>query len=285
MVGTELRRQLADRGDTVVSLVRRPAESAGESSWAPERGEIDPAVLEGVDAVVNLAGASLSRLPWTRAYRSLILDSRIDTTRTLVNAFSAAATPPPVLINASAIGIYGDRGDEPLDESSPGGTGFLADVVRQWEAAARAAPAPTRVVCVRTGLVLGPGGAMARLLPIVRAGIAGPLGSGRQRWSWISLYDEAAAIRHLIDTPVEGPVDLVAPEPARASEVIRELARQSHRPYWLPVPAPAISLVLGEAGRELLLASQDVSSRKLRESGFDFRDATLQRAIAALLQS
>ncbi|WP_378146715.1 TIGR01777 family oxidoreductase [Cnuibacter sp. UC19_7] len=282
VIGTELARQLREAGHTALVLVRRPAQTPFERSWDPEARWLRVGILDGVDAVVNLSGASISRLPWTLQYKREILQSRIGATATLVDAMAKAETPPRVFISGSAVGYYGDRPGEILTEESAPGDGFLAKVCVAWERAAAPASAHSRVVYARTGLVLGEQGALKPIRMLAKLGLAGPLGDGRQHWPWISLFDEAAALRHLIETEVAGPMNLVAPGPVPAGEIIREVAEDLGRPYWLPAPAWAIKLGLADAGRELLLADQDVSSARLTESGFEFRDTTVPEALAAV---
>jgi uncharacterized protein (TIGR01777 family) len=284
LIGTEFRRQLVAAGHTPLRLVRRAAREPDEYRWNPATLSVDVGLLDTVDAVVNLSGASLSRLPWTPAYRRTILHSRVQTTRTLTDAITRAANPPAVLLNASAVGFYGDRPGEKLVESSPAGRGFLAGVVSSGEREAARASAATRVVSFRTGLVLARGGALAPLVPLARLGLAGPLGSGRQRWPWISLHDEAAALVHLLTSELSGPVNLVGPTPASQNEVVGRLARGLHRPYGLlPVPAPLLTLALQDAGRDLLLADQRVSSALLQAGGFTFAHDTAASAIEWML--
>lgn len=223
-IGTELRRQLTDHGHTVHTLVRREPRTATEHNWAPAARILDCRLLEGVDAVVNLSGASLNRLPWTRRRRATILDSRVQSTQTLTDAMRMVDSPPPVFVCASAVGIYGDQPGARLTDTASPGTGFLSDVVRAWEATAHLAPENTRVVTVRTGLVIGPGGALTPLMRLARLGLAGPLGSGGQYWPWISLYDEAAAIHHVLTSEMSGPVNLAGPTPATANRLFRRLA-------------------------------------------------------------
>jgi uncharacterized protein (TIGR01777 family) len=283
LIGTALARRLERDGEHVVRLVRGAPLGRGQVTWRPEVGVLDPDVLVGADAVVNLSGASLSRLPWTPRYRELIVDSRLSATNTIVRALGELherGERMPALISASAVGFYGSRPGEELDEASATGTGFLADLVRRWEKAADAAP--TRVVLLRTGVVLAPGGALGPILRIARAGLAGPLGTGRQHWPWISLEDEIGAIVHAIHSELSGPVNLVGPAPATAGELIREVARSIRRPYWLPAPAVALRVALGAAARELLLADQLVRPAVLTRDGFAFRHETPRVAIAAL---
>ncbi|GLK18447.1 TIGR01777 family oxidoreductase [Herbiconiux flava] len=282
-IGTELTRQLRAEGHTVLILVRRPARTPTERSWDPEARWIPSAVVEGVDAIVNLSGASISKLPWTLPYKREILQSRVLATSTLVDAIARTENPPSVFISGSAVGFYGDRPGETLTESSPLGTGFLAKVTDAWERAAAPAAARTRLVTARTGLVVGKGGgALKPLTLLAKLGLAGPVGSGEQIWPWISLYDEAAALRYLLTSDLSGPVNLVGPRPAPASEVVRTLAEDLHRPYWLPAPAWALKAALADAGRDLLLADQDVSAQKLLFNGFTFRDGTIEAALSQI---
>lgn len=294
MIGRALAERLTASGDEVVRLVRRRAGAdrgigarAGEAPWDPAAGVLDPAVLDGADAVVNLSGASTGRLPWTSAYKKVIITSRLDATRTLVDAMHAAAGPPAVFISASAVGIYGDRGNEELTETSVAGMGYLSAVCRAWERAANEASDVTRVVTARTGLVVGPGPAMQRLRMLTLAGLAGPLGTGRQWWPWISLRDEVAAIEHIIGAgrgsahgrTLSGPVNLAGPTPATQAGFSRSLARRLRRPYGMPVPAFALRLALRDAADDLLLGSQRVVPAVLLADGFRFRDDTVDSAI------
>lgn len=285
LIGTELTGQLRSAGHAVRTLVRREPTTADESQWEPAAGEIDADVVASADAVVNLSGASLSRLPWTPRYRRTLLSSRLNATHTLTRAMAGAQNPPSVLLNASAVGYYGSRPGEELTEDSTRGNGFLAQMAADWEAAAHTAPAGVRVVTFRTGLVIASGGALRPIMLLTRAGLGGRLGSGRQHWPWISLYDEAAAIVHLLTSNLSGPVNLVGPEPAVASQVTRRVAHDLHRPHLLTVPRPAISLMLGEAGRELLLADQRVSAARLVASGFRFRHPTVEDAVDQAVRS
>ena len=283
MIGTELVRRLRAEAHDVLRLVRREPQSQDERAWTPSARMIDVGLLDETDAVVNLAGASLNRLPWTPAHRRRILASRLEATGTLAEAMRQTSSPPAVFVSGSAVGYYGDRPGQVLTESSTKGTGFLSDVVDAWERAAHLAPQATRVVTVRTGVVIGRGGAMAPLLPLARAGLVGPIAGGRQHWPWVSLRDEAAAIAHLLTSTLSGPVNVVGPEPATAADVLRALTAAVHRPYGLPLPRAAVSLGLGEAGRELLLADQRVLPQRLLDDGFVFRDATVQDAMAQLV--
>lgn len=283
-IGSELTAQLEGTGHTVLTLVRRPARTTTERTWDPEARWLKTGIIDGVDAVVNLSGASISRLPWTLSYKKEILQSRISATTTLADAILRCETPPAVFVSGSAVGFYGDRPGEQLTEASPMGTGFLAKVADAWERAAEPAGARTRLVTARTGIVVGKGGgALKPLTLLTKAGLAGPLGSGQQIWPWISLYDEAAAIRHLLfDSGLSGPVNLVGPRPVSATVIARDLAEDLKRPFWLPAPSWAIKAALADAGRDLLLSDQDVSSQKLAADGFTFRDDTIDAAISRM---
>lgn len=281
LIGSELTRQLEARGDTVVRLVRRAATSANEITWDPGIGQLDPAALTGIDAVVNLAGANIGKLPWTKKYRAELIDSRLNSTRTLVNAINDAGTRPKVFASASGSGFYGDTGQATAVETDAAGEGFLADLCVSWEAEAARVNSNVRLVLLRTGIVLAAkSGALARLLPLIRMGVGGPLGSGRQWWSWISLKDEARAIVHLLDSPsASGPFNLVAPTATTNLNLVKALAKQLGRPALLPAPAFALRAALGEAADDLLLCNQKLSGQKLAASGFDFSHADLEGAL------
>lgn len=284
LIGTELVRQLTAAGHSVQRLVRRPPRTEHEFSWAPDAKIIDFRLLESVDAVISLSGASLNRIPWTARYRQQILRSRVKATQALVEGMSMAASPPPVFLSGSAVGFYGDRPGETLTEESARGTGFLADVVVEWEAAARLAPSGTRTALLRTGVVLAPGGGALKPLTLAtRFGLGSTVGHGTQHWPWISLHDEAAAIVHLLTSTLEGPVNLVGPTPATSEEITRRLAIDLHRPHVLKLPEAVVGIGMGEMGRELLLPSQKVVPAKLEEDGFVFRHRTSDDAIDAVL--
>jgi len=281
-IGTELTRQLETEGHTVLKLVRRAATGSDEFTWSPTDHSIDKAAIEEADAVINLAGASTGRIPWTASYKREILYSRIDGTQTIVDAIAGAQNPPTVFLSGSAVGFYGDQPGVVLDESSAKGTGFLSDVVDAWETAARMTPPSTRVVTFRTGLVVGRGGAFTPLIPLTRVGLGARFGSGKQNWPWISLHDEAAAIAHLLTSKLEGVVTLAAPGGATAQEVTRALAQALGRWHPWVIPEFAVRL-LGDAGVQLLLWSEDVAPSKLLADGFTFRDDTLAKAMAQLV--
>lgn len=289
LVGSALVADLRERGHGVRRLVRRGADSDGGSAaravptgddgavrqvlWDPRTGELDPAALEGAGAVVNLAGAGIGDHRWTPAYKQKLLGSRTTTTSLLARTI-ARLDEPPVLVNASAVGAYGDRGDELLTEASARGDDFLAQLVKAWEnATAPAAEAGARVVWLRSGIVLAPsGGALGRMLPLLRLGLGGPLGGGRQWWSWITLADEVAVIRHVIDANVRGPVNAVAPEPTTNRELTRALARALSRPAGLAVPRFALRLAVGQFADDLT-ASQRVVPAVLNRTGFTWTHA------------
>jgi uncharacterized protein (TIGR01777 family) len=275
-IGRALVAELTSAGWTVTRLVRGPATQANEVSWDPASGALDPTAVSGADAVINLSGASISRMPWTRAIRESIVASRREATTTLVTAINAAKLAPKVFLSGSAVGIYGDQGDSELTEGSARGAGFLADVVDSWEA--DAAHATCRTVFLRTGLVLGDGGALAPLRLATSFFAGARVGSGKQWWPWISHRDEIRAIVHLIDSKLKGAVNLVGPTPARSVEVTRALASIMTRPHLFVIPAFAIGLI-GDAGRELLLWSQKVSPTALENDGFVFEHRTVVDAL------
>ena len=264
-------------------LVRREPRALYEIGWDPASGKLDPGDLSGVTAVVHLAGAGVGEHRWTPAYKQEILASRVNGTATIATAL-AHLGEPIALVSGSAIGAYGDRGDEVLTEDSDTGKGFLAEVVRAWEAATiPAQSAGLRVVHARTGLVLTPdGGAMQRILPLARFGLAGPLGTGRQFWSWITLRDEVRALAHLIDQDIVGPVNLVSTQPLRQAEIMKALGAQLRRPAVLPAPALALKVVLGEFASDIL-ASDRILPSVLTASGFVFEHDTIERALRWLL--
>lgn len=283
MIGTELQRQLTAHGHEVRTLVRRPPRSETEFTWDPEARVVDTAVFDTVDAVVNLSGASIARIPWTRGYQNQILDSRVNATLTLAEAMARAATPPRVFLSGSAVGFYGDRPGVQLTEYVGKGEGFLSNVVAAWEETAALAPEATRTVLLRTGLVVGSGGAMTPLRLLTSLGAAARIGTGAQHWPWISLYDEAAAMRHLLTSTVHGPVNLAGPTAVTSAEFTRALARALRRWHLLAIPRPVITTLMGDAGRELLLASQWQVPAALLADDFQFRHETVEQAIDALI--
>jgi uncharacterized protein len=284
-IGTALIERLTADGHEVVSLVRRRAQGPDEASWSPAAGIIDFTVMDRVDAVVNLSGASLARLPWTKTYRGEINDSRVTATRTLADAMRKARRPPEVFLSASAVGFYGDRPGELLTEFSSAGSGFLAEVVSRWEAAASLAPHATRTVVFRTGIVVGQGGAMQRVGMLTRFGLSGRLGTGGQHWPWIALADEVASIAHLLASNVSGAVNLTGPTPATADRVMAAMAERMHRPYTFTVPERMLELALGRAAEELLLSSQKVRPQRLIDDGYRFEHVTIESALDAMLSA
>lgn len=286
LIGGALSAYLRARGDEVRHLVRHPPRAPHEVQWHPASRTLDPAALEGVDAVVHLAGAGVGDRRWTPAYKQQILQSRADGTTAVATAMAAIGAPTR-LVSGSAVGIYGrDHADRFLTEESPVGSDFLAEVVRVWEASAEPArEAGVSVALARTGtMVLSQtGGPMERILALARLGLGGPLGSGRQYWSWVTLHDEVRALAHLLDQPeLEGPVNICTSEPTRQKDFAAELGRQLHRPAVLPAPSPAIRLVLGEfAGA--VLGSQRVLPTRLTASGFALDHADLRTAISWVL--
>ena len=281
-VGTALSSALRSRGDTVVQLVRRqPADPATEIRWQPAEGELDPDAISGADVVINLNGRSISDGRWTDAVKSQLRSSRLESTGTLVRAIGRAAAPPSLLVSASATGYYGDRGDEVLDETAAGGEGFLADLAADWETAAEQARSDrTRVVEIRLGMVLGKdGGALDRMLTPFKLGLGGPIGAGDQWWPWIAMADVVGAVEHIIGRDdIDGPVNLVGPQPVTSRDFARALGGYLGRPAFLPAPAFAVKAALGEMAEALLLASTNVAPKALEESGYRFRAPTVAEA-------
>jgi uncharacterized protein (TIGR01777 family) len=284
-LGRHLIGRLTGDGHDVVGLVRRPPSRPDEIRWDPAAGALEPAVLSGVDAVVNLAGAGVGDHRWTTRYKNLLVSSRVDTTSTLAKAIVAvpADARPRLLLNASAVGWYGDTGERPVDEEAPAGDGFLPDLCRVWEAATRPAEdAGTRVVRIRSGLVLHRDGGMLKpMLLQFRLGAGGKLGSGRQYMPWIALDDWLTAVVFLLArTDVAGPVNVVGPAPVTSAEFAKALGAELHRPSLLPVPAFALRLALGEFSVEALTSSR-VLPGVLNRSGFHFAHSTLASALHA----
>jgi uncharacterized protein (TIGR01777 family) len=287
LIGSALVRSLEADGHHATRLVRRAPEGAGEVRWDPAAGTLLGAALEGHDAAVHLAGASIGGHRWTDEYKATIRDSRVQGTSLLARTLASLDRPPAVLASGSAVGFYGDRGDEELTEQSGPGTGFLAEVVQAWEEAAEPArEAGMRVAHLRSGVVETPdGGALKRQLLPFKAGLGGRIGSGRQWLSWISLADEVGAIRHVLEHPeVVGPVNLTAPEPVTNTEFTRILGRALRRPTVLPTPTPALHVLLGrQLVAEMLLGGQRVLPAVLAASGYQFRHPTFEGALAAML--
>lgn len=286
LLGTALAGSLAAEEAEVVRLVRRAPAGPGQLQWNPAAadGGLAPGALSGFDAVVHFSGAPVAGGRWTPARKQLLRSSRIGTTRALVRALLAAPSPPAVLACASAIGFYGQTGDRAADETAPNGTGFLAELVRDWEAAAEpAAQGGIRVISLRSGLVLSRrGGLLAPMLPAFRLGLGARVGDGAQYMSWIAVDDHVRAVRFLLDrADISGPVNLTAPEPATNAEFTSALAAALHRPALLAVPSPVVRLALGELSGELLGSARILPAR-LQQAGFPFRYSQLGPALAAM---
>jgi uncharacterized protein (TIGR01777 family) len=284
LIGTALCSALEAGGHQVVRLVRG---GGGPVTWDPAAGILDDQAFDGVDAVVNLAGAGIGDKRWSPARKQEILDSRIKSTDLLSRRLASLPAKPRVLVSGSAVGFYGDRGDEQLDEESPAGAGFLVGLVQRWEAAtAPASEAGVRVVHLRSGIVQSPaGGALGKQLPLFKFGVGGRLASGRQYVSWISIDDEVGAILHALTTEdLVGPANLTAPNPVTNASYTKTLARVLGRPALIPVPRFGLALVFGrEAAGEMLVGGQRVLPRKLEQSGYRFRQPDLEGALRSLL--
>ncbi len=289
LIGGALRRHLTDRGDSVLRVVRRAPQGPDELRWDPSRGELDESVLSEVDAVVNLAGVGIGDKRWNAEHKREVERSRTDATATVAQALVRVneQTGRSIrLVNASAVGYYGDRGDEVLSERSAAGHDFLAGVVARGEEATEPAiEAGLPVACARTGLVMSPdGGAFSPLLLLGRLGLGGPMGTGREWWPWITLVDEVAALTHLVDhDEITGPVNLVAPTPARQKDIARELGRALHRPAFVPAPRFALRAVVGEFA-DSIIASQRLEPEVLTGTGFRFEHADLTSAVSWLVR-
>ena len=286
LIGSALVARLRATGHVVRRLVRSGRDAqAGDVSWNPEAGTLDPSALAGCDAIIHLAGAPVAER-WTASHKRDIRDSRVKGTALLAKAVAAMAVKPRVVLSGSATGYYGDRGDEQLDERSAPGTGFLADVARAWEGAAEPiAQAGVRLVLLRTGVVLSPdGGALGKMLPPFRMGLGGPMGSGRQWISWISLNDQVRAIEHALATDgLRGPVNLVSPNPMTNAMFATTLGRVLRRPALMPLPAFALELMFGEMAEATVLAGQRVVPQALGGAGFQCAEPTLEGALRAML--
>ena len=276
LIGSALVPFLRKDGHEVLTLVRREPRQPTERRW--DGISMEPSVLEGADAVVHLAGVGVGDRRWNADHKRAVLESRVKGTAAVASAVARARVP--VLLSSSAVGWYGDTGDRTTDETGPAGTGFLADVCRSWERATEAAEGVSRVVHLRPGIVQsGQGGALGKQLPLFKAGLGAPLGSGRQWVSWISMADQVAAIRHLLTADVRGPVNLVAPQPVTNRDFTKVLGRVLHRPTLpIGVPGPALRLALGEFATEVL-TGQRLSPAVLTESGFAFQHTELESAL------
>jgi uncharacterized protein (TIGR01777 family) len=286
LIGQALTKQLNASGHTTVAAVRREPRRNDEVQWNPATGEMSPSAFDGVDAVVHLAGAGIGDKRWTDSYKMEILQSRTLGTALLADTMASLATKPSVFLSGSAIGIYGQRDDSELGEDATIGTGFLADVCRDWEAAsAPASAAGIRTVLLRTGIVLSPkGGALKKQLPLFKLGLGGKFGNGKQWQSWISITDEVNAIIHLLTSQLSGAVNLTAPQPVTNSEFTRVLAGVLSRPAIVPIPSFGPKLLLGgELADALLFTGQRVVPNALLADGFTFTHPTLDVALRALL--
>ena len=281
LIGAALVAQLQSDGYKVLKLVRRPPRAADEVSWDSKKGEIDLKSLEGVDAVFHLAGAGVGDKRWTAAYRSQILNSRLLGTTTIANA--CEQLQPEVFISASAIGYYGETGNREVTEVDRGGDDFLSIVCREWELVANLAPS-VRTIKLRTGLVLDPtGGALGRMIPLFKFGIGGKLGSGKQWWSWITLHDQVRAMIFLMQSEIEGAVNITSPNPVTNKEFTAALAHALKRPAFFPAPAIALRAVLGGFSSEVL-GSKKVMPKVLMDNGFEFEYPFVANALTALVQ-
>lgn len=282
LVGSELQKSLAAKGHELLLASRSEPKGANDIQWTVEEGFAEPERLEGIDAVVHLAGESVSGLRWTEEKKKAIRDSRVLGTRSVVEAISKLKDKPKVFVAASAIGFYGERGDEELNESSNAGEGFLADVAKAWEGEARRAEdAGIRTVLLRTGIVLSKdGGALGTMLLPFKLGVGGVVGSGKQWMSWISLYDHVRVIEYVIENEnIRGAVNAVSPHPVTNEEFTKTLGEVLYRPTILPLPEFAVSMVFGEMGDALLLASTKVMPKRLTDAGFEFKYSQLKPAI------
>lgn len=286
LVGTALSRSLTADGHDVLRLVRRPPASADELRWNPAAGDIDPVPLEGVDAVVNLGGAGINERRWTKGFKETLRSSRIHTTTVLATALTRLDRPPRVLISASGINFYGrDQGSRVLDEDSVAGDGFLSHLCQDWEGATEPAAAAGIAVCrTRFGLVMDRrGGSLAKMLPIFRLGLGGPLAGGQQYWSFISLPDAIRALRYLLETPgCVGPYNISGPAPVTNAEFTRVLAHGLHRPAVFPAPELALRVVIGDLTGHIVGSLRVLPSR-LTEAGFQFRHPDARTVVAAAL--
>lgn len=285
LIGTALIHSLRADDIDVQILVRRPARAPHEIEWLTAGAPLDPSVLAGADAVIGLNGASIGRIPWTPEYQRELVRSRIVATSTLARAVRALGHDAPAFVSASAVGAYGSRPGVVLDESAPRGTGFMADLVAEWEAAALTAGDHARIVRLRTAPIVHPAGVLAPLLRLTRLGLGGPLGPGTQAWPWISLTDEVRAIRHILNTDLSGPVNLSGPHRATANDLGFALAVALNRPFLIRAPAFALRAVLGRAMADgLLLADAHVHPAALDASGFTFSHPTVEDAVAAAVE-
>ncbi len=280
LIGTALTRHLREAGHEVLEMHRGAPEDP-RAAWNPDAGWVRPGALDGVDGVVNLGGANIGEKRWTDDRKRVLRESRLQSTRVLVDHLRSSGISPRVWVQGSGVDFYGDRGEERLDEDAPPGEGFLAQVVQDWEGEAqRISEAGTRVVCARTSFVVdGDAPAFKRLARPVKFGVGGPLGSGRQWFPWVHLHDEVRAIEFLLTTEVSGPVNIAAPETTTSAGLTKVLGRVLGRPTFMPVPGFALKLLLGEMADELLLASKRIVPARLSEAGFTWTYPTVEAAL------
>lgn len=278
LIGTELVKQLKAQGNEPILLVRREKRAPNEVSWNPSKGELDAGIMEQVDAVVNLAGATTSKIPWSKKYAQTLVDSRILSTRLLVDAINQAKNPPKVLLSGSAEGFYGNGGDNLLTEDSPLGTGFMAELSNDWELEAK--KARIRTVLIRTSLTMSRNAIALKLIKLMISLLfVKSLGSGKQWWAWISVEDHARAMIHLINTEsAAGPFNFSAPEPATCEQIFKALGKELKRPNLIRIPAWAMRLTAGDAADQILLTSHKMSADKLLATGFTFNHPTIAKA-------
>lgn len=286
MLGSAIARALVQQGKKTLRLVRRDVRTPEELRWNPQAGELDTSRLENLSAAIHLSGANVSARRWTENYKREMTESRVGTTRLIAEALARLKNPPPVLISASAIGFYGNRGDQVLNEDSPAGNGYFPSLCAAWEAAALPAKeAGIRVVYLRFGVVIGRnGGAMARLIPLFKLGLGGSLGDGRQWMSWISETDAVAAALFALQTDnLAGAVNATSPQPVTNAEFTRALSRAIHRPAFMTAPAFALRLAFGEMADEALLSSTRAYPKRLLDAGFVFAHPTIGEAFSSAL--
>ena len=278
LIGTELTKQLRANGHEPILLVRREKRAPNEVSWNPAKAEIEPGIMEEVDAVVNLAGATTSKIPWTKKYAKQLVDSRILSTRLLVDAINQAENPPKVFLSGSAEGFYGNGGDNLLTEESPLGSGFMAELSNDWELEAK--KAKIRTVLVRTTLTMSRNAIALKLIKLMISLLfVKSLGNGKQWWAWITVEDHARAMIHLIEKEdAQGPYNFAAPEPATCEQIFAALGKELRRPNLIRIPAWAMRLTAGEAADQILLTSHKMSAAKLLSTGFEFNHPTISRA-------
>lgn len=287
LIGTALVRRLRERGDEVIRLVRRQPGADDERYWNPAEGVLSTEDINGCDGVINLSGAGIGDKRWSEAYKQVLYTSRIDSTRLLAATIADCEAPPSVFVSASAIGVYGSRGDEELDETSAAGDGFLADLVKDWEAAAVSAEnVGVRVAYTRTGIVLDDeSGAVGRMVLPFRLGLGGRLGGGQAWWSWVAIADVVGVTEHILDTDAAGPINVVSPNPARSAEFTDALGDALHRPTIFPIPKFALDLVLGgELSEALVFTSARVLPGVLTDRGYEFAEPELEPALESLFE-